>query len=111
MAGPATISRTAYQGDKFALTVRFFSDDAKTVPIDLSAGTWRAQIRRNESSSTVLATFNVDTTDADTGVLVLSLTAAQTAELPQSCVWDLEDTTADQTFLKCSMAVGREVSR
>lgn len=112
MAGPATITRTAYQGDAYALTVRFWSDTAKTVPLDVSAGSFRAQIRAKESDTTALTSFAINTVSAATGVLVLSLTAVQTAALPRVCVWDLEDTVADQTYLKCtSFAVSREVSR
>jgi len=108
MAGPALLSRTAYQGDIWAMTVTFTDG---TDPLDVSGGTWRAQVRKTPSSTTVLADIAVDTTDAAAGVLVLSLTAEDTAGLPPECWWDLEDTTAGKTYLRCKLTVTREVTR
>lgn len=93
----ATRAITIYQGDTYTheITVQ---DDAGA-PVDLSDRTWAAQIRAYATADTALADFAVDATDAATGVLVLSLTAAQTAALPgRPAVWDLQGTyTADST--------------
>lgn len=108
---PATRNLTMYQGDAYDHVVTVTDDANPAQPVDLSAGTFRAQIRRKISSTDVLASFTIDTTDAADGILVCSLSKAETATLPASCVYDLEDTTLGFTYLKGSITVEREVSR
>jgi hypothetical protein len=56
-------------------------DPGNPTPLNLAGYTVLAQIRPSKQSSTVLATIAVDTTNAATGILVLSLTAAQTRSI------------------------------
>lgn len=66
-------------GDPLSITVNVTADGA---PVDLTTyGTaWGADLRQN-SLQTPAVVFAVDSTNAATGTLVLSLTGAQTATL------------------------------
>jgi hypothetical protein len=71
------------------------------VPVDLSAWTFTAQWRPNEGSMEFL-NFTVDSTGLSTGLLVLSMTGAQTATI-RSGVFDVQIDGA-QTY---TLLVGR----
>lgn len=59
-----------------------------------STSTWSAKLRSAPGAS-VIATMTVDTTDAATGVLVVTTTDTVTAALTDpSVTWDLQETTA-----------------
>jgi len=74
----------------FSESLTFYSDACFSTTLDVSDYTFQAQIRATDTSSTVIATFTIDTTDAATGNIVLSLTAAQTLALTAgSYFWDL----------------------
>lgn len=96
-----------YRDDPFSLVLNFWTDDTKTVGRDLSGGTWQAQIRSTRLSGATagepLAQFDVDATDGDTGVLVISLTRTETRELAltagSSAFWELQDETGGETLL------------
>lgn len=82
MTVPATLNLEETQGDDWSITCNFI--DASGYAIDLSASTFTAQIRKRGSrNSSLVTSFSIDTSDADVGVLVLSLTAEQTALLTQ----------------------------
>jgi hypothetical protein len=106
---PATRNLTIYQGDVYDHEVTF--TDENDDPIDMSAATWRAQLRRNFTSASVLASFTIDDSDAATGVVRFHLTKTQTADLPGAAVWDAEDTTLGVTYLRGTVVATREVSR
>lgn len=106
---PATRNLTIYMGDAYDHEITF--TDADGDPINM-AGTWRAQIRKRVSDAAALVAFTVDTTDAATGVLVLSLTKAETAALTDGGAWwDLEETGAGVTYLRGTVAITQDVSR
>lgn len=119
-----------YQGDIYEHELTFTDDADTPAALNLSTGTWRAQLRRHPADDDVLASFTIDTTGAATGVLVISLTASQTAALGAALValletgrryqravtdveayWDLEDTDSGATYLAGRAAVVLEVSR
>lgn len=76
------------QGDPYVHTITAQAADG--TPKNVS-GTWAAQIRRNPLDTDVAATFSVDTSDAASGTVVLSLTEEQTAALaPGRYVWDVD---------------------
>lgn len=90
---PARLDLAPYAGDGFAFALTF-TDKATGDPYPVP-GEWRAEVRATADATTVLAAFTIDTTNADTGTVVLSLTGAQTQALP--CVpfvaaWDVEHT-------------------
>lgn len=61
------------------------------VAADLTGRTYAAQLRRTASASTAV-TIDVDTADADTGVLVLRLDPDVTETLTGIYEWDLQQT-------------------
>lgn len=106
---PGTLNLEIYTGDRYEYPILF--QDGDDAPLDMS-GTWRAQIRVRPTDATVVAEFEVDDTDAATGRLVLLLTATQTTALPDHpCVWDLENTEIEKTYLAGSVTVDRDVTR
>ena len=46
MSGPETLPLELYRGDTFAFQVAMWSDAAKTVPIDLTGATARAEVNQ-----------------------------------------------------------------
>lgn len=89
---PQVLDLTLYAGDgtEFRLVVK----DSSNVAIPLT-GTMRAQIRESRSSpNPPSAVFNIDLSDGDDGIAILSLTGEQTQALAPSSsfsgVWDLE---------------------
>jgi hypothetical protein len=80
---PVAVDLGLYQGDDFAMTLTV--TDQTGNPIDISAGTVKAQIRTSRSSTTVAGTF---TTSINVNVVKLGLPASVSTTLPQLCVWD-----------------------
>lgn len=72
------------QGDEVDFTVTFV--DEFTNPIDLTGLTFYADVK-NRKRTTVSYSFSIDTTNAATGVLVL--TTPTDADLPLEGLWDL----------------------
>lgn len=68
------------QGATFPLGLTI--KDADLVAIDISAWTFRGQIREFPESSTTLASFSFDITDGPNGQVTASLSAAVTAAIP-----------------------------
>ena len=105
---------TVYRGDTYSHVVTVVDDLAAAV--DLSDRAWVAEVRAYADAADVLVSFTVDDSDAATGVLVLSLTAAQTATtLSRDGVWDLQGTfTADgavETLLAGSVSLTKDKTR
>ena len=107
---PATRDLTIYRGDDYAHTVTV-TDEAGD-PVDVSGSTWAAQFRRHDRDETAVD-FAIDATNAATGVIVHSLTAAQTADLPARGVYDLQRTTDGEveTYLAGDVTVTGDVTR
>jgi hypothetical protein len=80
---PAAVDLGLYQGDDFSMTLTVV--DTAGNPIDISAGTVRAQIRASRTSTTVAGTFAASISG---NVVTLALSAAASTTLPQLCVWD-----------------------
>ena len=110
-----------YRGDSFVKTFQFYMRDPDTsvlTPLDLTlyGDTWIGQLRKTEDA-TDATTFLIDDSDADTGVISVSLTAAQTAGLPAEGVWDLQVTDTAQspafvrTMLRGTFERQKDVSR
>jgi len=76
-------------GDAVDFTFTF--EDEFAAPIDLSSYTFYADVR-NRKRATTSFSFSVDTTDAATGVLVL--TTPTDADLPLEGLWDLRQKAA-----------------
>lgn len=107
---PTKLDLHLYAGDDWSRTLTFYENDA---PKDLTGFTWLAQIRRRHFTD-VERTMEVDPIDPTNGVIVLSLTAAQTEDMRDRYVWDLQWTdTSDQirTVLAGALIVSPEVSK
>lgn len=98
MATKANI--TIDQGTTF--TTQIDLTDENNDPIDLTAYTANAEIRRWYSSSNASATFTANTgANAAAGILTLSLTAGQTANLEFGrYVYDVTVTDASNTITR-----------
>lgn len=93
MSLPVTV-RTAldvYAGDSW-VSPTFRMLDADGVPIDLSGLTWRAQWRTRIEAETFIP-LEV-TGELASGEVIVNATAAQTAAMKRSGVFDIEATTA-----------------
>ncbi|HEY3530394.1 MAG TPA: hypothetical protein VGK78_14705 [Nocardioides sp.] len=105
---PGSVDIVAVRGDKVG-PLEFTPD----TPLDLSGRVWLAQVRATRDElDAVLATFEVDDSDAATGVLRLTLPPDQSANLATgeaagfppgrgTYYWDLQATlTSDPTDVK-----------
>lgn len=112
MTRPSKYDLKGYAGDTYRLEVRLRVKGTGE-PIALDPAGWTAQIRRTAAATNPKAEFQIDTTDAATGVLVLELTAAQTAGLPAVGVWDLQQSITDvtRTYLSGAAYFPRDVTR
>lgn len=89
---PQTLDLTLYAGDGVIFRLVVTDNDNQPVPL---TGTIDAQIRLTRTTADPpAAEFAVDLTDADTGIVLLSLTGEQTHTLASSKkfsgVWDLQ---------------------
>lgn len=79
-----------YQGDDYLLRMEFWLDEAHTLPADVSARVFTAQLRPRPNHPTKLADFAVDMSHAAEGRVDLTLTAVQTAALRRDCSYDVQ---------------------
>lgn len=89
-------SDAVYRDDLFQLVVTH--EDGDGAAIDVSARTVLAQVRTSlrPQPGDVLATFEVDDTNADSGIVALSIPASVTAGMqPGAWFWDYQETGAD----------------
>jgi hypothetical protein len=109
---PATLDLTVVQGDSFSESLTFGRSGSA---MNLSTYSFRGQVRRERSSSAeLLATFTVGTGSASTGVVALSLTAAETVALePGRYWWEFEWTvgSAVRTMLGGEFVVVDQVAK
>lgn len=111
MSRPGRAKINIPRGDDYELELEFQVDGV----VESQAGaTWLAQIREGPTSAAVLTTFAVDTTNATTGIIVLTLTAAQTTALPlKDLVADVQRTLGGKvrTMVSLDIEVHPDVSR
>lgn len=95
------------KGDEYAVVVRFWSDAAKTVPLNVASEDFEAGLAPS-SSAAVTTPLAIDTTQAGTGVIALSLTKDDTDDLASRVWrWRLRSGSADSTWLAGSAPVVR----
>lgn len=88
---PAPLNLDLRIGDTETVTVEIRNG---TTPVNITGRTYRAQIRPEALSSTVIAEFSCAITNAAGGIVVCTLSASTTAALsPTRAVWDLQETT------------------
>lgn len=109
----ATRDLSIYRGDDYQHTLTFYTDTAQTTRKDLSTHTsFTAKIKTQPDGST-LATFTVTTTNAATGVIVLSLSNTTTAALTSDGYWDFQWTDPNSkkfTPVKGRVFVSKDIS-
>lgn len=103
------------------LNIKVSRGDTDGIPIDIREGgvaadltgrTFTAQLRRSANATTAVD-VEVDTTDADTGRLVLRLDPAVTETLSGDYQWDLEQVVGGtvRTLLKGTWSFDPDVTR
>ena len=96
----AILNQEIDQGSTFSKQITVYETDGSTIQ-NLTGYTAASQIRKNYTSTaytTILATIQ---TPATNGVIVMSLTAVQTAALKSGrYVYDLQITAADSTVIR-----------
>lgn len=112
MGTPATLDISIYRGDDYVHQFTFMDNEDPPAPKDLTAYTFKAQIRdRPENGQILYAEFDIDTSQAEDGIIILSLPASVTTFSPG--YWDLETDDGDnvQTWLKGTVNVSGDVTR
>jgi hypothetical protein len=92
---PGIVNYCVTRGDGFADTVTIKeapTEGATPEPVDLTspARTYIAQLRKNPNSTTVVATFDIDMSDAADGEFVFSLPSSVTQTLSGEYGYDIE---------------------
>jgi hypothetical protein len=87
---PTVLDLKLYAGDGFTMRMIFVDKiSGDPWPAD---GEWLAQVRASPPDTDILTDFTVDTTDAATGIILLSLSGVQTATLAENgqATWDVQ---------------------
>jgi hypothetical protein len=111
---PAELDMTIYAGD--TLTIQFKFTDNASNPVNMT-GTWTASIRANSGDpDPPIASFTVDSSQAATGIITVTLTSATSGVLPVATplVWDLEQTLSSgpvRTTHRGTITVTEDVTR
>jgi hypothetical protein len=115
---PEVLDLALYAGD--GVKLRLICKDGNGDPIDVN-GTIRAQIRQTRPDTDPLVSFAVNAVDAYLGIIVISLTGAQTQSLLNGSatgkfagVWDVEwDSSGEEprTLVQGSVECVADVSR
>lgn len=99
-----------YQGDRYPLQFNF--------GVDVSGSEFKSQVRRYPGSDEVAAEFTFNVIDAETGVVLAFLTAAQTTALaPGPYAWDVKwihvagDPETTQTVCRAEIITQSQVTR
>lgn len=92
MAVPATLDLQIVRGDTESVVVTLYTDDAQTVPVNITGRTYTAQIRPDTESTTVSATWTCTVTNGAGGVVTCVLPSSQSVTLnPGLFRWDLQE--------------------
>jgi hypothetical protein len=114
---PAQVDLTIYQGSDFSQVITFLQT-AGGDPVNLTGLTGRMQIRNVQSSPIVLMELTTSngrlTLGGATGVVTMTLTAAETATILKGGVYDLEfvtSATSAARWLEGRVILSYEVTR
>ena len=110
---------TIEQGATYERTITFYTDEEMTLPKDMSGYAWRMQIRYSPFSTSKLLELTSEnggivTTDQDEGIIVIKITATQTAALNFSeAFYDLESITGTTVVreLEGKVTLSREITK
>lgn len=101
-----------YQGDTYAHELRI--KDSANANVSITSRTYTGQIRKKRNSDTAAATFTSQITNGANGIVVLSISPANTANIaPGSYVYDFQETNGAvvTTLITGTCTVIGEVSR
>jgi hypothetical protein len=108
----ATRNITIYQGDTYAHELRI--RNSANANVTITSRTYSGQIRKKRNSDTATATFTSEITNGANGIVVMSLSAAATANIAAGTyVYDFQETngTIITTLITGTVTVTGEVSR
>lgn len=108
----ATRNITIYQGDTYAHELRI--KNSSNANVNITSRTYTGQVRKKRNSDTAAATFTSEITNAANGIVILSLTSAQTANIAAGTyVYDFQETNGAiiTTLITGTVTVTGEVSR
>lgn len=110
---PAKLNYKIVRGDDFADTVTIKEGGPPAVPVDVSTRTYTAQIRSAADSTTVVATFAIDMTNAASGEVTYTLADTVTDDMSGPYVWDFQQVVAGvtRTLMGGSFSVTPDVTR
>lgn len=114
MALPAERDISLYRGDVYAHEFTFVDGDGDAVDLSIYeiAAHWRTR-----EDATAYVEFAIDASQANVGIVVLSLTPVQTAALGLKGVYDLQTTDLNQatpeptTWVKGKVTLKKDVTR
>ena len=112
MAQPADQDQTITRGDTETLVVTITEDGSTPVPI--TGRTYRAQIRSQQNSTTIKASFVCTVTSGAAGEVTCVLSATSSAALSAGLYfWDLEENASGvvSTILAGTVTVLADVTR
>jgi hypothetical protein len=108
----ATRDISIYQGDTYAHELRI--KDSSNANVSITSRTYTGQIRKKRNSDTITATFTSQITNGANGIVVMTLTSANTANISAgSYVYDFQETngTTITTLITGTVTVVGEVTR
>jgi hypothetical protein len=108
----ATRDISIYQGDTYAHELRI--KDSANANVSITSRTYTGQIRKKRNSDTITATFTSQITNGANGIVVMTLTPANTASIPAGTyVYDFQETngTTITTLITGTVTVVGEVTR
>lgn len=92
---PSNYKLNLYRGDSASWTFKFWKDDAKTQPVDLTNAVIEAEIREKPSGTTIIS---LDCVLTSQNVVDVKLTTAHWLKgIPEKGVWDMQVTLPDGT--------------
>jgi hypothetical protein len=107
---PGIYPLNVYRGDSLAVRFRLWKDHNRDQPTDLTGATARAQIRSSTESTSAI---QMGATIVLPNFVDVTLSAAASASLPASAVWDLEITLGGivRTVIEGDVIVQSDVTR
>jgi hypothetical protein len=108
----ATRNITIYQGDTYAHELRI--KDSANANVSITTRTYTGQVRKKRNSDTAAATFTSQITNGANGIVVLSISPANTANIAAGTyVYDFQETNGAvvTTLITGTCTVIGEVSR
>jgi hypothetical protein len=112
MAQPADQDLTITRGDTETLVVTITTDGSTAV--DITGRTYRAQVRSQQDSTTIKASFTCAVTNGAAGQVTCTLTATSSSALSAGLYfWDLEENASGviSTILSGNVTVLADVTR